>query len=160
MKTESFPYHQLLSKAENYCAYQDRCHKEVVQKLYELRATSEEIDQIIATLIQNNYLNEERFAQSFVRGKHYIKKYGKVRIINELKAREISKRIIEKALKEIDPERYEQNFMEIAQKTQQQIGEITTLKNKKKFVDTLLRKGYETDLIYNFINSQSKDKKY
>jgi regulatory protein len=86
MNSQTFFIQELIQKAERFCAYQERCHKEVAQKLYELGASAQESDEIIAHLIQNNFLNEERFARSFARGKHRIKKYGKVRIINELKS--------------------------------------------------------------------------
>ena len=68
---------EAIQKAEHYCAYQDRCHEEVVQKLRSMKMDSDEIDQIIAHLINDNFLNEERFACSFARGKHRIKHWGK-----------------------------------------------------------------------------------
>src|SRR5690554_5090819 len=105
MNPQTFPLPELKRKAEQYCAYQERCHKEVVQKLYELRANKDEIDEIIVHLIDNNFLNEERFARSYARGKHAIKKYGKVRIVNELKYRSVSNYNIKKALEERSEER-------------------------------------------------------
>jgi regulatory protein len=75
------------NKIEHYCAYQERCHTEVEQKLRTMKMDSEEIDEIIAHLIGSNFLNEERFACSFARGKHRIKQWGKIRITNELKFR-------------------------------------------------------------------------
>jgi regulatory protein len=73
------------NKTEHYCAYQERCHEEVVSKLRSIKLDSEEIDDIIAHLIGSNFLNESRFACSFARGKHRIKHWGKIRIVNELK---------------------------------------------------------------------------
>ncbi len=83
-------------KLEHYCAYQERCHQEVVNKLQELGMIPAAIDAIISSLIQNNYLNEMRFAQSFARGKFRIKKWGKNRILRELKLRNISNYNIKK----------------------------------------------------------------
>lgn len=148
MNSQTFSLSELKQKAERFCAYQERCHKEVVQKLYDLGAKSDEIDEIIVYLIDNNFLNEERFAQSFARGKHSIKKYGKVRITNELKLRNISSYNIKKALEEILDEQYEKTFSELSEKTWNSITEKNPLKKKKKFCDYLLRKGYESDLVY------------
>ncbi|MDC1230189.1 RecX family transcriptional regulator, partial [bacterium] len=77
-------------KLENYCAYQERCHKEVRSKLMEMRMIPQVVDTIIVHLITHNFLNEERFAKSFVRGKFRIKKWGKVRLVRELKFRDVS----------------------------------------------------------------------
>ena len=148
MKPQTFSLLQLTQKAERFCVYQERCHKEVTQKLYELGASTKDTDQIMAHLIQHNFLNEERFARSFARGKHRIKKYGKIRIINELKFRNISKYNIEKALSEISDEEYQTSFLELSEKTWNSIIEKNKLRKKKKFCDFLLRKGYESELVY------------
>jgi len=148
MNPQTFSLSDLKQKAERFCAYQERCHKEVVQKLYDLGAKSDEINEIIVHLIDTNFLNEERFARSFARGKHYIKKYGKVRITNELKFRNISNYNIKKALEEISGELYEKTFSELSEKIWDSITEKNFLKRKKKFCDYLLRKGYESDLVY------------
>lgn len=148
MNNQSFSFSELKQKAEQYCAYQERCHKEVVQKLYDLRATRDEIDEIIVHLINTNFLNEERFARSYARGKHRIKKHGKVRIINELKFRNISSYNIKKALEEISDDSYFATFSELSEKTWSSMTERNKIKKKKKFCDMLLRKGYESDLVY------------
>lgn len=148
MNSQTFSIQELKQKAERFCAYQERCHKDVSQKLYELGATSVETNEILAYLIENNFLNEERFAQSFARGKFRIKKYGKLRIINELKLRNISKYNIEKALQEISDEEYEAVFAELSEKAWHSITEKNKLKKKKKFCDFLFRKGYESQRIY------------
>ena len=74
-------------KLEYYCSYQERCHLEVVDKLKQLGMTKPEVDELVVHLIQNDFLNEERFARAFARGKHRIKSWGKIRIVNELKQR-------------------------------------------------------------------------
>src|SRR5690606_38081226 len=135
MNSQTFSIQELLKKAEQYCAYQERCHKEVTQKLYGLGASAQEINEIIAHLIQHNFLNEERFARSFARGKHRIKKYGKVRIINELKFRNTSKYNIDKALQEIPDDQYEATFTEVSGIAWYSITEKNKLKKKKKFCD-------------------------
>ncbi|WP_264511531.1 regulatory protein RecX [Flavobacterium sp. N1719] len=133
---------------EHYCAYQERCHAEVQQKLKEYAISTAEKDEIIVSLLQNNYLNEERFALLFAVSKFHQKKWGKVRIKNELKARQISDFLIQKALKEINPEEYEVTFEQLAAFQWEQIRETNALKKKKKFCDYLLRKGWENDRVF------------
>ena len=135
-------------KLEYYCSYQERCHQEVVEKLKTLKMTSGEIDGIIVHLINHNFLNEERFACSFARGKHNIKYWGKIRIVNELKFRNISKYNIDKALKEIPAETYLTNFHVLAERNWESIKETNPTKKKKKFCDYLLRKGFESNLVF------------
>ncbi len=135
-------------KIEYYCSYQERCHNEVIEKLKNLKMTSEETDQIVVHLIQNNFLNEERFACSFARGKHNIKHWGKIRIVNELKFRNISKYNIDKALKEIPTETYLANFHMLSERNWESIKETNSNKKKKKFCDYLLRKGFESNLVF------------
>ncbi|MFT3794759.1 regulatory protein RecX [Flavobacterium sp.] len=135
-------------KLEHYCAYQERCHKEVSEKLYSLGVASAAADEIIVYLINNNFLNEERFAQSFARGKHRIKHWGKIRIVNELKFRNISQYNINTALKEIDPDEYLETFNLIATQCWNSLNGSSLQAKKKKCFDFLYRKGYETQLIY------------
>lgn len=139
---------EAIYKIEHFCAYQERCHDEVMQKLRAMKMDSNEIDEILAHLIQENYLNESRFACSFARGKHRIKFWGKVRIVNELKFRNISTYNINLALKEITAEEYEANFNALAERNWQSIKETNGLKKRKKYCDFLLRKGYESNLVY------------
>lgn len=134
-------------KLEHYCAYQDRCHDEVIQKLRDLKMTSEEIDTIVVHLINENFLNEERFACSFARGKHRIKHWGKVRIVRELQLRNISKYNIDKAQKEI-AEEYHENFHNWSEKYWDMLLETNLLKKKKKWCDYFFRKGFESSLVY------------
>lgn len=149
---ETLSVQQIQGKLKYYCAYQERCYKEVEEKLYSYKISPSEKEQILIYLIENNFINEERFAQSFVRGKHNYKFWGKNRIINELKFRNISSKIIEIALKEIPETIYLENFHAIAEKNWENSTERKGQKKNKKFVDFLLRKGYETSLIYDKLN--------
>ena len=135
-------------KMEYFCSYQERCHREVVEKLQLMRMIPEAIDLIVVHLLEQNFLNEERFACSFARGKHRIKSWGKIRIVNELKFRNISKYNINTALKEISQEEYLSNFHKLADNHWQNMTERDSLKKRKKFCDFLLRKGFESNLIY------------
>ncbi len=135
-------------KLEYYCSYQERCHREVVDKLYQLGLKSEEIDTIVVHLLQHNFLNEERFARSFARGKHRIKGWGKIRIVNELKQRHIAAPNIKAALSEISEEDYQTTFHQLAERHWQSLTERAGQKKNKKFCDYLLRRGWESHLVY------------
>ena len=149
---ENYTFEEIKHKLEYYCSYQDRCHKEVEQKLNSFTLITALKEKVIVHLIENNFINEERFAKSFARGKHNYKGWGKNRIVNELKFRNISSRIITIALKEIPEETYLENFHQLAEKHWNNITERKGSKKNKKFVDFLLRKGYETSLIYEKLN--------
>lgn len=139
-----------IKKLEYYCSYQDRCYKEVTAKLKSLGMFQTAIDHILDHLVANNFLNEERFAKSFARGKHKFKYWGKRRIEQELKLREISSYNIKTALKEIESD-YLTNFYALAERKWQNITEVSIEKKKRKWVDFLMRKGYESNLIFDFL---------
>jgi len=145
---EVFSIKEAIQKIEFFCSYQERCHEEVVTKLRTMKMDSEEINSIMVHLIASNFLSEERFACSFARGKHRIKHWGKIRIINELKHKKISQTLINIALKEITPEEYLDTFHALAERHWESIREINTLKKRKKFCDYLLRRGFESNLVY------------
>ena len=144
-------------KLEHYCAYQERCHDEVILKLRSMALNSVEIDEVVVHLIENNFLNEERFACSFARGKFRIKKWGKIRIVNELKFRTISQFNINQALKEIDEVEYLSTFHSLSELTWNTITEKNKLKKRKKFCDYLLRKGWESTMIYEKVKEFEND---
>ncbi|KOS07301.1 recombinase RecX [Flavobacterium akiainvivens] len=135
-------------KMEQFCAYQERCHEEVVQKLRGMRMIPEAIDAVMGHLIEHKFINEERFARSFARGKFRIKQWGKKRIVLELKARGISKYNIDSALQEINPDEYLETFYALAQKQWEATREANLQKKKKKVGDFLLRKGFESNLVF------------
>jgi regulatory protein len=139
---------EVKSKMERFCAYQERCHFEAIYKMRNLGLNSSEIDEVMAHLIDGNFINEERFARTFARGKHRIKHWGISRIVNELKARHISQYNITAALKEIDADEYDNTFNTLAEKYWERLTERHPLKKRKKFCDFLLRKGYDSNLIY------------
>ncbi|WP_291963799.1 regulatory protein RecX [Maribacter sp.] len=147
-KTKGYTVQEATKKIESYCAYQDRCHKEVVAKLKDMGMIPLAIDTIIAQLIEDRFLNEERFAKSFARGKFNIKKWGKNRIVRELKFRNISKYNITSALKEIEPQAYLTTLDDLAHKRLQQISETNIQKRRKKLADYLLYRGWESHLVY------------
>lgn len=138
---------EALTLLENFCAYRERCHKEVEEKLRQLELIPEAREHIVLSLMASGHLNEERYARAFARGKHRIKNWGKQRIVRELKWRDISSANIKIGLSEIDADEYVEMLHRIAQKQWESSTETNLLKKRKKCFDFLLRKGYETDLI-------------
>lgn len=136
-----------------YCAYRDRSQKEVEDKLLEMRMIPEAREEIIIKLMQEDFLNEERFARSFVRGKFRIKKWGRIRIKRELKLKEISSPIISLGMTEIDEKQYIKTLYHLAEKKLNLIKESNPLKRRKKLTDHLLQKGYEANLVYETVNT-------
>nr|WP_321221129.1 regulatory protein RecX [uncultured Psychroserpens sp.] len=149
--SKTYTVDEAQKRLESYCAYQERCHKEVTQKLYDMKMIPEARDQIIVHLLQHNFLNEERFAKAFVRGKFRIKKWGKQRIQLELRRKDISKTIISIALKEISDDDYYSTFNDLAEKKVENIRETNTQKKRKKLADYLFYRGWESHLVYDKI---------
>lgn len=152
MQNKVYTVDEIKRKLEQYCVYQDRCHKEVEQKLKAFSLIPEAKEMILLSLMENNFLNEERFAKSFARGKFRIKNWGKQRIIRELKFRDISTYNIKTALKEIDEEEYLKTIYKITENRNSIISESNIYKRKRKLIDFLMRKGFENDLIYKTVN--------
>ncbi len=144
----SFTITEAKRKLESYCAYQERCHKEVVNKLKELNMIPEAINVIVVHLIEHKFLDETRYAQRFTRGKFRIKKWGKQRIERELKQKQISAYNIKKGLAEINDEDYYTTFDELAFKKNELIRETNMYKKRKKLADYLLYRGWESHLVY------------
>lgn len=134
---------QALQKLKHYCAYQERCHSEVQEKLYSLGVWKRDHDAIIATLIEENYLNEERFAIAYAGGKFRIKQWGKQRITYELKKKQVSNYSIRKALRQIEDSDYEETLDKLAREKYASLKGEQYLVRRKKTQDYLLQKGYE-----------------
>jgi regulatory protein len=133
---------QALQKLKHYCGYQERCHKEVIEKLYELGVKKKEHDEILSKLIEENYLNEERFAIAFASGKFRIKRWGKTKIKFELKQRQVSDYCIKKALAGVEDEEYLKAMQALAKKKYDSLKSLQYLIRKKRTMDYLLQKGY------------------
>ncbi len=153
MTKKVFTVDEIKKKMEYYCAYQDRCHQEVERKLSEFRVIPEARELILLHLMQHDFLNEERFAKSFARGKYRIKKWGRKRIIQELKVRQITTYNIKTALKEIDEEEYLSNLEKLAVSKNKEIKETNPYNRKQKLYRHLYNKGYESDLIQEIIKA-------
>lgn len=148
---------QALQKLKHYCGYQERSHSEVTEKLYQLGSWKKDHDEIISSLIEQDYLNEERFAIAYAGGKFRVKKWGKVRIRYELKQKKVSEYCIKKALKQIDEKEYTELIRKLWQQKYQSLKSEQHLIRKKKTIDYLLSRGFERDLVLgqlNFIDSK------
>lgn len=148
MNLEKFTPKQALPKIKQYCAYQERCHAEVKEKLYSFGLYKNDVEQIISQLIEENYLNEERFAIHYAGGKFRMKQWGKVKIKYALKQKQVSDYCIKKALNEIDENDYMQTLQKLAeQKLKALKSEKNIVSKKRKLQDYLLQKGYEGELV-------------
>jgi regulatory protein len=154
--SKTYSLDEARQKLEYYCSYQERCHKEVEQKLKNMKMIPEARNIILLHLLQNNYLNEERFAKTFVRGKFRIKKWGRRRLTLELRKKDISKVNINLALGEIEKPEYIEVFNELSEKKAYSIRETNKLKKKRKLQDYLLYRGWETHLVYEKVNELIK----
>lgn len=145
---------QALQKARHFCAYQERCHSEVKEKLYGFGLYKQQVEELLSQLIEDDYLNEERFARHFAGGKFRMKQWGRVKIKYELKQRQVSEYCIKKALKEIEESDYEASLEKLAVKKWDSIkGDgVNRFTKMSKTTDHLLQKGYEPDLIRAVIN--------
>ena len=154
MNPQKFTPQQALPKAKHYCAYQERCHREVKDKLYGFGLNTKEVDQILSTLIEENYLNEERFAIAFAGGKFRMKQWGRVKIKYELKQKQVSEYCIKKGLKEIDEDDYAAALKKLAREKWDSFkSEKNVFIKLRKTQDYLIQKGYEHDMIRQTLQS-------
>lgn len=147
---------QALQKLRHYCGYQERCHSEVREKLYSLGIRKKDHDEIIATLIEEGYLNEERFAIAYAGGKFRMKQWGRVKIAYVLRQKQVSDYSIKKALKQIDEKDYRTALTTLAKEKYESLKDEEWLVRKKKVLDYLLQHGYEADLATQAIDQLKK----
>ena len=147
-ETKNIGREKAFQKAKHYCGYQERSHDEVKQKLYGFGLYKAEVEELLSKLIEENYLNEERYAIAFAGGKFRMKQWGKTKIKYELKLKKVSEYCIKKALKEIDEADYFKTLNKLAdEKLKTLKGEKNIFIKKKKLQNYLMGKGYEFDLI-------------
>lgn len=155
MKKETLTPQQAHQKIKHYCAYQERCHSEVKEKLYNYGLRTSEVEEIISKLIDEDYLNEERFAIQFAGGRFRLKKWGRVKIRYELKQKRVSDYCIKKAMKEIDEDDYLKTLQQLfEQKSRDLRSEKNIFIKKRKLQDYLQQKGYEHDYIRELVNKK------
>ncbi len=138
-------------KIEAYCAYRERSQQEVKQKLYEYGLYTDLVNEIISELIQNNFLNEERFARAFVRGKFSIKKWGRVKIKQALYPHHLSDYILKKAFTEIDDQQYDAVLKEVIEKKARMVKEKNEFRRNGKIAQYVIGRGFEPDLVWDAI---------
>ncbi len=136
---------------QRYCAYQERCHKEVRGKLLDIEVYGDDLEEIMMALVQEDYLNEERFARSFARGKFRLKQWGKMRISAELKKRDISDYCQRKAMTEIDQEEYLATAHKLGEKLMREYSGQPEYVRKQKIIRRMATRGYEFELIYSVL---------
>jgi regulatory protein len=154
MAFQHFTPQQSVPRIKQYCAYQERCHAEVRDKLYSFGLNKMEVESIISELITENYLNEERFAIHYAGGKFRMKQWGKIKIKQSLKFKQVSEYCIKKALNEIDSKEYEKTLQKLAeQKLKTLKGERNIFIKKRKLQDFLIQKGYESEKIRETVNN-------
>jgi regulatory protein len=147
---------QAYTKAQNSCAYQERCQQEMRDKLYEWGLHSTDVENIIANLISDNYLNEERFAKAYAGGKFRIKKWGRIKIKLELKKRKISDYCIKKGMQEIDDSDYIKTLKDILAKKSKDIkGGKSQIRNYK-IAQYAAARGFESDLIWDLLKNEAQ----
>lgn len=143
--------HLALVKMQSWCAYQERAQQEARDKLYELGLWPEAVENIIAKLIEDNFLNEERFAMAFAHGKFSIKKWGRIKIKMELKQKRVSDYCLKKALQQIDEREYMATLKKLIEAKRKLTKEKSAVKLKYKLMNYALSKGYEKDLVFDVL---------
>jgi regulatory protein len=142
---------QAKEKIQFYCAYQERSHHEVRNKLYEYGLYSYEVEDLLSQLITDGFLNEERFAKAFAGGKFRMKKWGKIKIVNDLEAHGISKNCIKAGLKEIGDEDYLNTLTALLARKNEILVEENEFVRRDKLAKYAIQKGYEPDLVWRLI---------
>ncbi len=147
--TQPISAKEALNKLQRYCAYRERCPKEVYEKMTMLNVPKNLQDTIITQLKTDNFLNEKRFAEIFVHDKFYLSQWGKYRIVQELKNRQIAEQLITHSLQqEIDETEYLKTFQLLLTKRLKTLHQLPLAEQKRKTIDYLLRKGFEAELVY------------
>ncbi|HMJ69512.1 MAG TPA: regulatory protein RecX [Cyclobacteriaceae bacterium] len=142
---------EALAKIYSYCAYQERSHLEVKKRLFNYGLNSDEVEQILSKLITDGFVNEERFAKAFAGGKFRIKKWGRLKIENELNLIGLSSRNITRGLQEIETEDYEKALRHVLEKKASLLNESDAFKKRDKLAKFAIGRGYEPDLVWRML---------
>ncbi|MFN3839225.1 MAG: regulatory protein RecX [Cyclobacteriaceae bacterium] len=144
-------------KMYRYCAYQERCHREVKNKLVELGLGATQADELLAHLITEGFVNEERFAKAFAGGKFRLKKWGRLKIVHELEARGLTSNCIRTGLKEIDDGEYRQTLARLIRKKIAETTAVNQYSLRDKVAKSVIARGYEPALVWKEIKDQVPD---
>ena len=143
---------QAKEKIQRYCAYQERSHQEVRNKLYEYGLYRTDVEESLSQLITDGYLNEERFAKAFAGGKFRMKKWGRIRIIHALEAKGVSANCIRIGLKEIDEPTYLSTLRQLLEEKLPHVDAENVFALRDKLSKYVIQKGYEPDIVWKEIN--------
>ncbi len=149
---KSYTFDEIKQKMINYCVYQDRCHQEVEQKMKEFLLIPEAKDEILLYLIRENYLNEERFVRSYIRGKFYLKHWGRNKIKNHLKFKGVSGKLVQSCYDEIEEGDYVATIKKIYQQYYEKQKGLREYQKQAKTIKYLIGRGFEYDIIQEVIN--------
>jgi len=144
---KSYTFLEIKQKMVNYCVYQDRCHQEVEQKMRDFLLVPEAKEEILLYLMRENYLNEERFTRSYIRGKFYIKSWGRIKIRNHLKFKGVPEKLINKSFDEIDEDDYEKTLRKLWHDYYSKQKNLQEYQKKSKTIKYLLGKGFEYEFV-------------
>lgn len=148
----SFIKEKIYEKMVKYCAYQDRCHSDVLKKMSELKTDDKIADEVLAKLIEEGYLNEERFVRSYIRGKYRINKWGKNKIISELRIKGIVPNLINICMNEIDEVEYHAILKQLLNAKYVKLGKIKIYEIKNKLKSYAYSRGFELEIAENIIS--------
>jgi regulatory protein len=148
---------EALAKILRYCAYQERSHNEVKSKLYGYGLYATQVDEIISQLITDGFLNEERFAKAYAGGKFRMKKWGKLKIKNELEFLGLTKNCINRGLKEIEPADYSKTLKALIRKKSAEMNEENRFKKRDKVARFVIGKGYEPEMVWEYVKDLLPD---
>ncbi len=153
-KKQQFSIEEITEKIKYYCKYQERCCSEVKEKLYSFNISKAEVEDVLNEMIRQGYVDDKRFAVAFARGKFKLKKWGKQKIKNALKQKYISDECISQALNAIDKNEYKNVFYSLADKKLNSLTIVKSIYTKKRKVsDYLLQKGFDQQLVYEYVHS-------
>lgn len=153
-RKKSLTPNEAFSRILRYCAYQERSHHEVKDKLFSYGLHSDEVDQILAKLITEGFVNEERFAKAYAGGKFRMKKWGRLKIENELNSLGLSQRCIANGMKEIVDEDYVKTLQQLLEKKNKLVTETELFKKRNKLAQYAIGRGYEPDLVWRILKEK------
>lgn len=153
MQRKTLTSEQAKQKALRYCAYQERCHQDVKNKLYELGLRTSEVDELLTYLITEGFLNEERFAKTYTGGKFRIKKWGRIKITHALESKGLTKNCIRIGLKEIEEDDYHKTLTDLLESKLAELNEPNSFVARDKASKYAIQKGFEPDLVWSSLKS-------
>jgi len=149
---------EALAKLYRYCAYQERSHQEVKNKLYSFGLYRDEVEELISRLITEGFLNEERYAKAFAGGKFRMQKWGRIRIVHELEAKGLTKNCIKAGLREIAEDDYQKTLQELLDKKAAQLDEEDPFIKRDQIARYAIQKGFEPDLVWQLLKEAARNK--